>query len=51
MACSFAYPEETGNPYDIPHIDLMNEQIEQMAARGEEIPEIEIEMKKKLKIL
>ena len=32
MACSFAYPEETGNPYDIPHIDLMNEQIEQMKA-------------------
>ena len=48
MACSFAYPEETGNPYDIPHIDLMNEQIEQMKARGEEIPEIEIENEKKV---
>ena len=30
MACTFTYPEEIGNPYDIPHIDLLEEQQKQM---------------------
>ena len=48
MACTFVYPEETGNPYDIPHVELMNEQIKQLKNLGEEIPKVDVENAKKV---
>ena len=46
MACTFVYPDDMPNPYDMKYTELMEAQAEKLAAAGEEIPDIELENEK-----
>lgn len=46
MACTFVYPDDMPNPYDMKKTELMEAQVEKMAATGEEAPDIELENEK-----
>lgn len=46
LACSFVYPDDIPNPYDIKKQELMEQQIETLTAAGEEVEEIDEENEK-----
>lgn len=43
LACSFVYPDDIPNPYDIKKLELMEQQVEALTAAGEEVEEIDEE--------
>lgn len=46
LACSFVYPDDIPNPYDIKKHELMEQQIEALVASGEEVDEVDDENEK-----